>query len=52
MWGTCLHTLGYADDAALLDTTLEKVTERVTSIAQGSKVDADKLISVSKTEVM
>ena len=50
--GINLHTLGYADDAALLDTSIEKATERVTTIAKGSALDADMEINVSKTEVM
>ena len=50
--GTTVHTLGYADDAALLDETPETATERVTAIAVGSKADADMLISVSKTKTM
>ena len=35
-----IHTLGYADDAALLDYDNNTATERVTAIAQGSKIDA------------
>ena len=50
--GRCIHTLGYADDAALLDTDIDVATARVTAIAQGSRQDADMQISVSKTEVM
>ena len=50
--GTTVHTLGYADDAALLDVRPEVATERVTAIATGSKIDADMEISVSKTKVM
>ena len=36
-----VHTLGYADDAALLDNNLAVATARVTAIAQGSREDAD-----------
>ena len=50
--GCVLHTLGYADDAALLDGSTAKATERVTSISAGSKLDADMDISITKTEVM
>ena len=50
--GENVHTLGYADDAALLDSDINTVTARVTSIAQGSRSDADMTISISKTEVM
>ena len=48
--GRQVHTLGYADDCALLDTTLETATERVTAIAKGSKDDADVSINISKTD--
>ena len=47
-----VDTLGYADDAALLDTDVHTATERVTSIARGSEQDADMKINVGKTEVM
>ena len=47
-----LHTLGYADDAALIDDNIITATARVTSIAAGSRSDADMEISISKTEVM
>ena len=50
--GTTIHTLGYADDAALVDTNIDIATARVTSISKGSKADADMSINVSKTEVM
>ena len=47
-----IHTLGYADDAALLDSDISTATDRVTSIAQGSEQDADMIISVEKTKAM
>ena len=47
-----VSTLGYADDAALLDNNLTVATERVTNISRGSRQDADMSISVTKTEVM
>ena len=47
-----VSTLGYADDAALLDNSLTVATDRVTSIAQGSRRDADMEISIDKTEAM
>ena len=50
--GKSIYTLGYADDAALLDTSIEVASERVTSISRGSKADADMTINISKTEVM
>ena len=50
--GVRLSTLGYADDAALLDEDKQVATDRVTSISLGSKKDADMTINVGKTEVM
>ena len=50
--GETVHTLGYADDAALLDASLDVATARVSSIAQGSREDADMDISIIKTKVM
>ena len=50
--GTNIHTLGYADDAALLDYDVVTASERVTSISQGSRQDADMEISVPKTKGM
>ena len=50
--GTNLHTLGYADDAALIDTSTAIASERVTNIAQGSEKDADMCINRMKTECM
>ena len=50
--GHTVHTLGYADDAALLDVDPTVATDRVTAIAAGSKTDADMIISVAKTKTM
>ena len=50
--GHRVHTLGYADDAALLDNCCDTATDRVTSISTGSRDDADMTINISKTEVM
>ena len=50
--GQRLTTLGYADDAALLDCDKEVAAARVTSIAKGSREDADMLINIAKTEVI
>ena len=50
--GQIVHTLGYADDAALLDESPAVASQRVTAIAEGSKRDADMVISVSKTKCM
>ena len=47
-----VDTLGYADDAALLDDDINVATTRATSIASGSKADADMEINVEKTEAM
>ena len=49
---TRVHTLGYADDTALLDYSAATATARVTAIAHGSKIDADMEISVTKTKAM
>ena len=45
-------SLGYADDAALVDESPENATRRVTNIAQGSRTDADMIISIDKTQCM
>lgn len=50
--GTTLHTLGYADDAALIDGGSAMATKRVSNIARGSKEAADMEINISKTECM
>lgn len=54
--GAVIHTLGYADDAALIDygdaEGLARATLRVTEIAKGSKKDADMEISIDKTKVL
>ena len=50
--GKTIYTLGYADDAALIDSNLEVATARVSAIAQGSKADADMTINTDKTETM
>ena len=47
-----LHTLGYADDAALIDESTSTASNRVSSIAAGSKDAADMEINISKTECM
>ena len=49
-----LHTLGYADDVAIIEygneTGVTRLSERVTAIAQGSKASADMDVNVSKTK--
>ena len=49
---TLIHTLAYADDAALVDKDARTATERITAIAQGSAEATDMIISIDKTEVM
>ena len=53
---TIIHTLAYADDAALIDDGdeqgVQRAMERVTAIAAGSRKDADMEISKPKTKVM
>ena len=53
---TIIHTLGYADDAALVDAGDEegilRASERVSAIAEGSRTDADMVISIPKTKVL
>ena len=50
--GINLHTLGYADDAALIDGSADTASERVSNIARGSKEEADMEINIDKTECM
>ena len=54
--GTILHTLGYADDAALIDCGdtegIRRASQRVTNIAKGSLTDADMCISIEKTKAL
>ena len=47
-----VDTLGYVDDAVLLDADINVSSARVTSITSGSRQDADMEISVEKTEIM
>ena len=48
-----LHTLGYADDVAILEegdaVGINRLSERVTDISKGSKEEADMSISIPKT---
>ena len=44
-----LRVLGYADDAALLESTVANMTERLTAVADASVRDADMHINMSKT---
>ena len=52
MCGKTIHSLGYADDITLVDTSLETATSRVTDISKGTKRDADMEINVTETEEM
>ena len=51
-----LHTLGYAEDVGLIDIGniegCQRASERVSSIAVGSRDDADIGISIPKTKVL
>ena len=53
---TVIHTLGYADDLALVDDGdaegIANSTTRVSSISKGSEEDADMTLSIPKTKVM
>ena len=53
---TVIHTLGYADDVALIEYGEEKgiknLSTRLTNIAEGSKKDADMSISIEKTKTL
>ena len=54
--GTIISTLGYADDLGLLNygdvEGLKKTSERIISIAIGSRTDTDMVVSLSKTKVL
>ena len=44
-----IKVLGYADDLALVDNTVEAMTTRLTKIADASKAEADMEVSMPKT---
>ena len=52
--GNHLHigVLGYADDAALLSASTDKMSQRVTQVALGSEADADMCINKKKTKTL
>jgi len=50
--GALLSSLEYADDAALLDSTPEEASRRVTALAKGAWEDACMLIAVDKSKAM
>ena len=44
-----LRVLGYADDAALIETAVEDMTRRLTVLADAAKAEADMDVSTPKT---
>ena len=44
-----LKVLGYADDAALIDTQVENMSHRLTIIADKSESQTDMVVNISKT---
>ena len=52
LYGLLIKSLEYADDAALIDRTAEKLTERINRFNEGSVEAAYMLVSVQKTECM
>ena len=44
-----IKVLGYADDLALVNNTVEAMTKRLTKIADASKAEADMEVSMPKT---
>ena len=50
--GVLLSRLEFADDAALIDESIEKASERISSIAKGSRELADMEVCIDKTETM
>ena len=43
-----LRVLGYADDAALIETTVEAMSKRLTDLANASLSEAEMRINVTK----
>ena len=52
IFGLMIKSLEYADNAALIDRTAEKSTERINRFIEGSVEAADMVVSVEKTECM
>ena len=52
MFGLLIKSLEYTDDAALIDRTSEKSTERINRFTEGSVEAADMVVSVEKTKCM
>ena len=44
-----MRVLGYADDAALAEPTVEAMTKRLTNLADTSESEADMKINMTKT---
>ena len=47
-----ITSLEYADDAGLIDTSVERASTRISAISSGSRNDASMTISIPKTKVM
>ena len=52
LFGLMIKSLEYADNAALIDRTAEKSTERINRFTEGSVEAADMVVSVENTECM
>ena len=50
--GVLLSRLEFADDAALIDESIDQASERISSIAKGSRERADMEVRIDKTETM
>ena len=44
-----LTTFGYADDVALVERTVQKMTNRLTDVADASEAEADMTVRMDKT---
>ena len=44
-----LHVLDYADDAALMESRIKEMTERLTQLADASESEADMQVRMDKT---
>ena len=52
LFGLMIKSLEYAGDAALIDRTVEKSTERINRFTEGSVEAADMVVSVENNEFM
>ena len=50
--GVLLSRLEYADDAAVIDESIDKASTRISKLADGSRIHADMEIRIDKTESM